>query len=172
MSSCFKTLAFLSSGCIRACSITMLGASNMFIQCHPGTMTFISLCNALLITNDRSSGQFVACGRGSNGWDYRGLLVDESMIVLRKRIHEMKVMERNYEPPAEWMELEKQYYVCYDEFVCKFVGFLQTQLMNTRPSMALGMLVIITISVPTSALVIVARLIEAAHGVLPGFHLS
>ncbi|CAK9153362.1 unnamed protein product [Ilex paraguariensis] len=120
----------------------------------------------------RSSGQFVACGRGSNGWDYRGLLVDESMIVLRKRIHEMKVMERNYEPPAEWMELEKQYYVCYDEFVCKFVGFLQTQLMNTRPSMALGMLVIITISVPTSALVIVARLIEAAHGVLPGFHLS
>ncbi|KAK8498686.1 hypothetical protein V6N12_000988 [Hibiscus sabdariffa] len=29
--------------------------------------------------------------------------VDEDMIVLRKRIHEMKMVERNYEPPADWM---------------------------------------------------------------------
>jgi len=43
--------------------------------------------------------------------------VDESMIILRKRIREMKMIERNYEHPEDWMEWEKQYYACYDAFI-------------------------------------------------------
>ena len=31
-------------------------------------------------------------------------LVDEDLIVLRKIIHEMKKVERNYEPLEDWME--------------------------------------------------------------------
>ncbi|KAK8498689.1 hypothetical protein V6N12_000991 [Hibiscus sabdariffa] len=43
--------------------------------------------------------------------------VDEDMIVLRKRIHEMKMVDRNYEPPTNWMEWEKRYYTSYDSIL-------------------------------------------------------
>ncbi|CAK7344161.1 unnamed protein product [Dovyalis caffra] len=80
------------------------------------------------IQMDTSSGTVVLATRRENSGDWRrygeSVLVDESMIVLRKRIHEMKMVERNYEPPEEWMEWEKQCYTSYDEFVCKFVGVL------------------------------------------------
>lgn len=124
------------------------------------------------VTLRRAGAIASAAGRDSCHWNYRGQLVDESMIVLRKRIHEMKVMERNYEPPAEWMEWEKQYYTCYDEFICKFVGFLQTQLMNSRPSFALGMLAVVAMSVPASTFMVILRLLEVANGVLSAINSS
>lgn len=96
--------------------------------------------------------------------------MDESMLVLRKRIHEMKMVERNYEPPEEWMEWEKQCYPSYDEFICKFVGFLQLHLMNTRPSLALGMLLLVTMSVPASMVMIAQQLMEATCGVFSTVH--
>ncbi|WCJ25278.1 hypothetical protein M5689_007175 [Euphorbia peplus] len=103
---------------------------------------------------------------------HREMLVDESMIVLRKRIHEMKMIERNYEPPAEWMNWEKQYYTSYDDFICKFVGVLQFNLMNTRPSFALAMLLLISISVPVSTVTIWFHLLDAANGLLSAVHLG
>ena len=113
--------------------------------------------------------------RRSDSYDYYcegGRLVDESMIVLRKRIHEMKMIERNYEPPEEWTDWEKQYYTSYDDYVCKFVGFLQSSLMNTRPSLALGMIFLLAISVPASTVVVWLRLIEVANGALSSLHLG
>lgn len=104
------------------------------------------------------------------GRDYRGGLVDKSMIILRKRIHEMKMIERNYEPPEEWTEWEKRYYTCYDEYICQVVGLLQSYLMNTRPSFSLGMLALITMSVPASTVMIVLLLMEGANGVLSAVH--
>ncbi|KAF3445260.1 hypothetical protein FNV43_RR14954 [Rhamnella rubrinervis] len=101
-----------------------------------------------------------------------GRPVDESMIVLRRRIHEMKVIERNYEPPEDWMYWEKQCYGCYDEFVCNLVGVLQSCLMNTRPSLALGMIVLITMSVPASTAMILFRLMELANGTISSVHLG
>ncbi|KAL3735619.1 hypothetical protein ACJRO7_024703 [Eucalyptus globulus] len=101
-----------------------------------------------------------------------GRLADEGMIILRKRIHEMKMIERNYEPPQDWMEWEKKYYTCYDEYVCKFVGVLQSHLMNTRPSMALGMLAFMMMSIPVSSGVILSRAVEVAIGTLSGVHLN
>ncbi|KAA8547753.1 hypothetical protein F0562_004182 [Nyssa sinensis] len=59
--------------------------------------------------------------RDTNGRDYSGRLVDEDMIVLRLRIRETKILETSYEPPSNWMEWEKQYYIAhdYDKDVCE-----------------------------------------------------
>ncbi|XWS69302.1 hypothetical protein CRYUN_Cryun04dG0167500 [Craigia yunnanensis] len=101
-----------------------------------------------------------------------GRLVDENMIVLRKRIHEQKMIEHNYEPPEDWMEWEKRYYTSYDSIICDVLCVLQSQLMNTRPSLALGMLVLIMLCVPTSAAVMFFHLMEITKGVVvAGIHM-
>ncbi|KAK8714551.1 hypothetical protein V6N13_149741 [Hibiscus sabdariffa] len=61
------------------------------------------------------------------------------------------MVERNYEPPADWMEWEKRYYTSYDLIICDGLGVLQSVLMNTRPSVALGMAVSMVFSLPASA---------------------
>ncbi|KAF3947395.1 hypothetical protein CMV_026464 [Castanea mollissima] len=97
---------------------------------------------------------------------YGGRLVDESMIVLRKRIREMKMVERNDEPPSDWMDWEKRYYTSYDSIICELMGLLQSQLMNTRPGLAFGMMALIILSVPTSSAVVLFHLIEFTKSVL------
>lgn len=119
----------------------------------------------------RCSRSRIALAAGRRPDSYGEMLVDESMIVLRKRIHEMKMIERNYQPPAEWMEWEKQFYTRYDEFICKFVGLVQLQLMNTRPSLALGMLLLVMMSVPLSTATIAMQIMEAASGAISTLHL-
>ena len=94
------------------------------------------------------------------------------MIVLRKRIHEMKMIERNYEPPEDWMDWEKRCYTNYDSMICEALGVLQTQLMNTRPSLALGMVAVLVLSVPTSTAVVLHHLLEMSKVVLAGIHIS
>ncbi|KAG9139254.1 hypothetical protein Leryth_011264 [Lithospermum erythrorhizon] len=88
------------------------------------------------INNKRHPTSTLVVARREHHSYNNGRLVDENMIVLRKRIHEMKIIERNYEPPAEWMDWEKNYYVNYDSIICDAMGMLQSQLMNTRPSLA------------------------------------
>lgn len=102
------------------------------------------------------------------GWDFGGRLVDEGKIVLRKRIHEMEMAERNYEPPADWMEWEKRYYVRYGSDVCELMGLIQALLMKTRPSMAMGMVAMVMLSLPASAVAIVLHVMEVARTLLPG----
>ncbi|XP_038985595.1 uncharacterized protein LOC120111770 [Phoenix dactylifera] len=97
--------------------------------------------------------------------DSGGRLVDENMIVLRKRIHEMKVADRNYEAPSEWMNWEKRCYASYGSDVSQLVGMVQAFLLNTRPGLAFGLAAIIAVAVPTSA-VIVFHLLEAAMSLL------
>ncbi|XP_042479392.1 uncharacterized protein LOC122060234 [Macadamia integrifolia] len=115
----------------------------------------------------------LAAARGDNcgGGSGRGRLVDENMIVLRKRIQEMKMVESNQEAPEEWMEWEKRYYTDYDSDVCEAVGLLQTQLMKTRPSVALGMVALVTLSVPTSTFMVALQLMEMARKILSEIHL-
>ncbi|KAH8511334.1 hypothetical protein H0E87_008770 [Populus deltoides] len=96
----------------------------------------------------RSSCTVVLASRRENSQEwlrYGESLVDESMLVLRKRIHEMKMVERNYEPPEEWMEWEKQCYTSYDEFI-------------------------FTMSVPASMVMIAQQLMEATCGVFSTVH--
>ncbi|XP_010243786.1 PREDICTED: uncharacterized protein LOC104587762 [Nelumbo nucifera] len=104
--------------------------------------------------------------------DYGGRLVDENMIILRKLIREMKMAERNYEPPSDWMDWEKRYYTKYDSAICEAVGFLQTELMNTRPSLALGVLTLLALSVPVSTAVTLSHLIEITKWILSGVHVN
>ncbi|XP_010255886.1 PREDICTED: uncharacterized protein LOC104596400 [Nelumbo nucifera] len=103
--------------------------------------------------------------------NYDGRLVDENMIVLRMRIQEMKMAEENYEPPSGWMEWEKRYYANYNTDICEAVGFLQTQLTNMRPSLALGLVALVTLSVPISTAVAMSHLFEITKWILSGTHL-
>ncbi|KAK4263896.1 hypothetical protein QN277_029251 [Acacia crassicarpa] len=98
--------------------------------------------------------------------NFGGSTVDENMIVLRKRIHEMKMIEKNYEPPADWMDWEKRYYTSYDSMICEALGVLQTQLMNTRPSLALGMIALLALSVPTSSAFLLYHLVEMCKQIM------
>ncbi|KAK6157612.1 hypothetical protein DH2020_011860 [Rehmannia glutinosa] len=109
-----------------------------------------------------------AAKREAHNQNFSGRLVDENMIVLRKRIHEMKMIEKNYEPPMEWMDWEKQFYTSYDSMICEAMGHLQSYLMETRPCLALGMIALIGLSVPTSTAVVMYNLLELTKGVLSG----
>ncbi|OIS95681.1 PREDICTED: uncharacterized protein LOC109236148 [Nicotiana attenuata] len=120
-----------------------------------------------------SSMTTLAMGREARDRNYyNGRIVDENLIILRKRIHEMKMIERNYEPPAEWMNWEKSLYTNYDSNICQAMGLLQSQLMDTRPSLVLGMVALIGLSVPTSTIVLLFHLIELTKAILAGSHIS
>ncbi|KAK7340907.1 hypothetical protein VNO77_21626 [Canavalia gladiata] len=113
----------------------------------------------------------VRASREMNGRDYRGKVVDESMIVLRLRIKEMKMLEMNQEPPANWMDWEKQCYDHYDEDICNAIGLLQSYLMGIRPSITLGMVTLVAFSVPMSSAVILFHALEIGKRILSGFGL-
>ncbi|KAF3784363.1 hypothetical protein EJ110_NYTH06660 [Nymphaea thermarum] len=87
-------------------------------------------------------------------------IVDENMFVLRKRIHEMKMVERNYEAPAGWMDWEKKYHLAYVSQVHEGVGLLQKFLISTRPSVAVGIMVLVGLSVPTAASLVLFTLLH------------
>lgn len=97
-----------------------------------------------------------------------GRLVDENMIVLRRRIHETKMVERNYEPPSHWMDWEKRFYSSYDSVICDSVGILQSFLMNSRPTVAIATLILLLVSVPVSSSVFAFRLLDLLHWALAG----
>ncbi|CAL9193344.1 uncharacterized protein LOC135613637 [Musa acuminata AAA Group] len=125
------------------------------------------------VPNWPSSIRSAASRRRACCWQYSGGgLVDRSMIVLRKRIHEMKMAESNYEAPSGWMDWEKRYYTSYHADVCEILCLLQTLLMGTRPGVAIGMMAVLVLSVPTSAMFISFHLIAAANSILAGTHLG
>ena len=107
--------------------------------------------------------------------NYDGKLVDEDMIVLRMRIRDIEMTEtsdRNGPPTSNWMEWEKRYHKNYNADVCEAVGLLQSQLMNTRPCLALGMLALVTLSVPVTTAALMSPLLDIIKGILAsGFHL-
>ncbi|EEF35761.1 conserved hypothetical protein [Ricinus communis] len=122
-----------------------------FLHLHPST-GFNRHHNKLCIRVHAAS------GRDRYRRDYDGKLIDENMVVLRKRIQEMKTAEGDNEIPSEWMDWEKKYYPDYNSDVCEAAGVLQSVLMNTRPSLALGMVALFLFTVPTSFLIIIFNL--------------
>ncbi|KAF3779854.1 hypothetical protein EJ110_NYTH31687 [Nymphaea thermarum] len=91
-------------------------------------------------------------------------IVDENMFLLRKRIHEMKMVERNYEAPAGWMDWEKKYHLAYASHVHEGVGLLQKFLIGRRPSV--GIMVLVGLSLPTAASLVLFNLVEACTWIL------
>ncbi|KAK6922226.1 hypothetical protein RJ641_012733 [Dillenia turbinata] len=137
--------------------------------------------NLELTTNDqvlpfifeghRKMVKVLASRRDPYGREYDGQKVDENMIVLRKRIHEMKIAENDYVAPSHWMDWEKKYYYGnYDSDICEAVGMLQSKLMNTRPSLALGLVALVALSVPTSTVLLGFHLMKMINTmILAGF---
>lgn len=77
----------------------------------------------------------------------------------------MKMVERNYEPPSDWNDWEKKYYTSYDSFICQALGLLQSYLMDTRPSLALGMMGLVLLSLPMSTTVVLFHLLDLSKEV-------
>ncbi|XP_078176833.1 uncharacterized protein LOC144571423 [Carex rostrata] len=74
----------------------------------------------------RGQSVVVSGNRGTDGWDLDSDRVDEDMIVLRKRIQELRIIDESISEQSGWMEWEKEYYMTvYSSDVCELVGFLQ-----------------------------------------------
>ncbi|KAK4400015.1 hypothetical protein Sango_1107600 [Sesamum angolense] len=94
----------------------------------------------------------------------QGNKVDENMIVLRIRMQEMlrKEEQQNYEECKDkWMVRCKN----YEWRVIEGVGLLQILLMNTRPSLVMGMAALLIYSVCTSLAVMSCYLLRFFMGV-------
>eukprot|EP00253_Pinus_taeda_P009114 PITA_09114 len=89
------------------------------------------------------------CPFDSGSWS----IVDANMIVLRKRISEMKAKEENYEFQAEWMQWERNLYPSHQSNILQAIGWLQLSLINARPSVVFAVLTLITLWLPTSVLI-------------------
>ncbi|CAA7046408.1 unnamed protein product [Microthlaspi erraticum] len=111
-----------------------------------------------IVTGAKRRRQTTVCDYYYSG----GRVVDENMVVLRKRIHEMKMVERNYEPPSHWMHWEKRFYCNYDATICDALSIVQTFLMNSRPSVAFGTLLLLLVSVPVSTAVFAFHILDIA----------
>ncbi|KAF3784355.1 hypothetical protein EJ110_NYTH06638 [Nymphaea thermarum] len=110
--------------------------------------------------------RILAASRDADDREFDGRIVDDNMFVLRRRIHEMKMVGRNYESPAGWADWEKKYHVAYASHVCEGVGLLQRFLISTKPSVGVGMLVVVGLSLPTAASVVLFNLIGACNWIL------
>ncbi|CAA2934668.1 Mediator of RNA polymerase II transcription subunit 18 [Olea europaea subsp. europaea] len=95
----------------------------------------------------------------------KGRLVDENMIVLRMRIHDLKMAEESHSPPENWMEWEKKWYVNYDSDVIEAVGLLQNLLMDSRPGLVLGVVALIILSGSTSMALLLCYLVDIFKGI-------
>lgn len=98
-----------------------------------------------------------------HGGDFSGPMVDKDMFMLRRRMHEMEVAESKLEAKKCWMEWERE---CYDKYcsgVCGFVGLVQLLLMNSRPSVAIAMLILFMSSVPASVIMVFLHLGGICH---------
>ncbi|CAF2041911.1 hypothetical protein BRARA_I02012 [Brassica rapa] len=145
---------------------TMISSSALIspLRFHP----LVFSANKMMIKKKKKMMMSVSAAASSGKDHYYGggRLVDENMIVLRKRIHEMKMVERNYEPPSHWMDWEKRFYSSYDSVICESVGLLQSFLMNSRPTVAIATLLLLIVSVPVSSSVLAFRLLDLLQWVL------
>ncbi|XP_044467740.1 uncharacterized protein LOC123197483 [Mangifera indica] len=143
--------------------------SSTILPLHHGVSSSL-LCRK----NDVKKPYILSMGgsRGSEGRDYEGKLVDENMIVLRMRIREKKLSEAKYEPPSNWMEWERKYYLHYNQDICEAMGLLQSYLMNIRPGIAVGMIGVVAMSVAISTGLLLFQAVELAKIILFGFHLT
>ncbi|KAJ0725058.1 hypothetical protein HanPI659440_Chr12g0454591 [Helianthus annuus] len=99
-----------------------------------------------------------------------GKMVDENMIILRQRIRKVKA-EIEYNSggdrlPDNWMQWERTYFYsgCYHSDVYEVVAFLQQFLLESRPSVALGLAGLFVIGGSTAGVAVLHLLINSAQG--------
>ncbi|OEL19434.1 hypothetical protein BAE44_0019547 [Dichanthelium oligosanthes] len=130
------------------------------VKKQPASSSLTVRCSSRRADDDAEFG----CNGGGGG------LVDEGMIVLRRRIHEMRAAERNWEPPEEWAAWEKEWYGTYDADVCHLVSALQAFLMSSRPGVGVGLLAVLLLAVPAFAFALVSHLLEASRAIISSLH--
>lgn len=86
--------------------------------------------------------------------------VDRSLIVLRKRIHEVKMKEEEHAPPSSWWRWEKEWHKLYGGDVIEIVGLLQIWVMNERPSLVLATGALFLICVLVAVYVVMCNLVS------------
>ncbi|KAF3785308.1 hypothetical protein EJ110_NYTH28266 [Nymphaea thermarum] len=104
----------------------------------------------------------VSC-KGSAGGKFSGEDADRRLAALRKRIHEVSMVERKEEAPLNWMEWEKKYYVCYEEDGERVrISTIMKRFLRGIASrrLAVGVLGLVALSVPTMVLVVFVFLVE------------
>ncbi|GKC89953.1 hypothetical protein Tco_1150602 [Tanacetum coccineum] len=98
-----------------------------------------------------------------------GKMVDENMIVLRERIRKMEEIEYDGGDnglPNNWMEWEKTYVFSgsYHANVYDVIAFLQRLLMETRPSVALGMVAVLAFGGSATTIMVLQWLLNMVQG--------
>lgn len=110
----------------------------------------------------------IHASRNNEEEDYQNI-VDKNMVTLRRRITEVKALDRT----EECVELEKDYcYKLYDSDVCEILGWLQVHMISSEPSMGIGITLMLRLNVPTSVLVIMLHLMDAAKCILDAVHVD
>nr|XP_010916326.1 uncharacterized protein LOC105041170 [Elaeis guineensis] len=100
-------------------------------------------------------------------------VVDENMKTLRQRLRAIKMMDRGDGLLEEWIEWEKQYYhTFFQSNNCEILGLLQLYPVDARPSLAIGVTMMVRLSIPISVLVVMLYLMDAAKGILDHMHLD
>lgn len=160
-----KSIFFLKSKKMQATSLCSLVLPS---TPRPGNLLRWNAPHKLLLNDVPTTRRSLiyASKRDSFGHQYDGKLVDENMILLRMRIHEIEMVEMKTKAPSDWTEWEKKYFENYGSDVCEAVGLLQRMLMNTRPSFAVGMLALVSLSMSISMLQLVFHLVELAKGII------
>lgn len=93
-------------------------------------------------------------GGDCENWRQKGRAVDEGLIVLRRRIHEVKMKDGSYSPPLKWWAWEKKWHVRHSADVVEIVGLLQIVAMGARPSsfMAAGAFLVFCVAMAVCAM--------------------
>ncbi|KAJ0725053.1 hypothetical protein HanPI659440_Chr12g0454541 [Helianthus annuus] len=142
---------------------------------HPLTSTGAPFSGKLrhrghMLCNDHNRLATILLAYKKDGSDSEGKMVDENMIVLRERIRKMKEeMEHNSggdRLPANWMQWEKTYFYSgdYHSHIYEMIALLQRFLMDCRPSVVLGLVVLFAVGGSTAAVLVLQCLINFIQG--------
>ncbi|XP_008811980.1 uncharacterized protein LOC103722989 [Phoenix dactylifera] len=105
--------------------------------------------------------------------EHQGGVVDENMKTLRQRARAIKAMDRGDGLLEEWIEWEEQYFhTFFQSDSWEILGWLQLDPADTRPSLAIGVTVMVRLSIPISVLVGMLYFMDAAKGILDRMHVN
>ncbi|KAH9534960.1 hypothetical protein CY35_17G029500 [Sphagnum magellanicum] len=85
-------------------------------------------------------------------------MVDDNMMILRKRIQSLRAQEKFYDMPAEWMEWERNAYASYRADIGLLLSTIQSQLLTMRPGIALSIVTISLAIFPVASLLFLTAL--------------
>lgn len=100
----------------------------------------------------RASGMAESESAGGSG------MVDDNMMILRKRIQSLRAQEKFSDMPAEWMEWERNAYASYRADICLLLSTIQSQLLTMRPGIALSIVSISLAIFPVASLLFLTAL--------------